>query len=234
MRILPVLDMWLFDEVLYIRHSFSSLTPNRTLNSLYVNPLLDILERQNAISASHPKLDNPSKGVFNAAPKQTLILLIDYKTSGKSLHSYVLKQLDPLRQKGYLTRFNGTTVVEGPITIVVTGNAPFDLLMQNSTYRDVFDAPLDHMVVNTDDPIEGPCIDSQDNTREELPPNSYSACIGAATSVLPFRSAPTAVALSDTDQGQGLSGGAPLDPAVYSPQNSYYASVSFSKSIGFP
>lgn len=228
-------DVWLFEEELYVGHSLSSLTPNRTLRKLYIHPLLDILDKQNPISTFHPKVDSPPNGVFDVAPAQTLILLIDYKTSGKPLHPYVLQQLEPLRQKGYLTHFNGTDVVEGPVTIVATGNAPFDLLMQNSTYRDVFfDAPLDQMVENSDGSIPDPHIDSLDRTREDLPANPYSPYIEAATSVLPLPSAPTAVALSDADQGQGHSGGAPLDPAVYSPQNSYYASVSFSKSIGFP
>jgi len=228
-------DVWLFDEELYVGHSLSSLTPNRTLNNLYLNPILDILEKQNPNSAFHPNPDTPRNGVFDVAPTQTLILLIDYKTSGKPLHPFVLKQLQPLREKNYLTHFNGTDVVEGPITIVATGNAPFDLLMQNATYRDVFfDAPLDQMADKTDGSIASPHVDPLDSTREDLPANPYSPYIESATTDLPLPSAPTAVAFSDTDQGQGHSGGAPLDPAVYSPQNSYYASVSFSKSIGFP
>ena len=228
-------DVWLFDEELYVGHSLSSLTHNRTLNNLYLNPILDILEKQNPNSAFHPNPDTPRNGVFDVAPTQTLILLIDYKTSGKPLHPFVLKQLQPLREKKYLTHFNGTDVVEGPITIVATGNAPFDLLMQNATYRDVFfDAPLDQMADKTDGSIASPHVDPLDSTREDLPANPYSPYIESATTDLPLPSAPTAVAFSDTDQGQGHSGGAPLDPAVYSPQNSYYASVSFSKSIGFP
>lgn len=228
-------DVWLFDEELYVGHSLSSLTASRTLKSLYVNPLLEILEKQNPVSAFHPKVDSPPAGVFDMAPSQTLILLIDYKTSGRALHPYVLQQLEPLRQKGYLTHFNGTDVVEGPITIVATGNAPFNLLMENTTYRDVFfDAPLDQMEDKSDGSITGPYIDSLDSIRDDLPANPYSPYIEAATLVNPLPSAPTSIAYSDSDQGQGHSGGAPLNPSVYSPSNSYYASVSFSRSIGFP
>lgn len=127
-------------------------------------------------------------------------------------------------------------MVEGPITIVATGNAPFDLLLQNSTYRDVFfDAPLDLMVDESDGSIPAMNVDPFDTARVDLPANPYSPYIEASTSVLPaLPSAPTAFALSDTNNGQVHSGGAPLDPAVYSPSNSYYASASFSKSIGFP
>lgn len=73
-------DVWLFDEELYVGHSLSSLTPNRTLNSLYINPLLDILEKQNSISQFHPTSDTRPNGVFDTAPSQTLILLIDVST----------------------------------------------------------------------------------------------------------------------------------------------------------
>ena len=35
-------------------------------------------------------------------------------------------------------------VIPGPLTIVATGDAPFDLIRANDTYRDIFfDAPLD-------------------------------------------------------------------------------------------
>ena len=39
-------DVWLFDQELYIGHSTSSLTRNRTLKALYVDPLMEILAKQ--------------------------------------------------------------------------------------------------------------------------------------------------------------------------------------------
>jgi hypothetical protein len=152
---------------------------------------------------------------LTSPPLRSLNLLIDYKTSGVPLHPYVPQQLQPFRWRGYMTHFNGTDVVEEPITIVATGNAPFDLLLQNSTYRDVFfDAPLDQMAYKSEGSISSPYIDSLDSTRDDLPANPYSPYIEAATSIRPLPSAPTAVAFSDADQGQGHSGGAPLDSAV--------------------
>jgi hypothetical protein len=70
-------------------------------------------------------------------------LLVDFKTSGPALFPVVSSQLNTLRTKGYLTTFNGTHTLPGPITVVATGNAPFNLLTHNTTSRDIFfDAPL--------------------------------------------------------------------------------------------
>ncbi len=139
-------DVWLVDNNLYIGHSKSSLTSNRTLKSLYINPLLEILAKQNPTTKFHPDRDSPPNGVFDTELSQTLIFLIDFKTDGHSLWPFVYAQLEPLRQAGYLTTFDGSSVTERPVTVVGTGNAPFDLMTSNSTYRDIFfDVPLDIM-----------------------------------------------------------------------------------------
>ena len=198
--------MWLYDEDLYVGHNAAALTRERTLESLYINPLLDILDKQNPTHEFHPDLDAPRNGVFDTKPKQNLVLLIDFKGNGEEAWPYVYKQLDPLRQKKYLTYFNGTAVVEGPIIVVATGNAPFHRVVENSTYRDIFfDAPLDIMT-----------------KASPSPDPSEPASLDAA-------------AMNAGNGGQGHSGAAPRDPSAYSLHNSYYASVSLKRSVlGFP
>ncbi|KAL4871047.1 hypothetical protein BDV12DRAFT_194689 [Aspergillus spectabilis] len=150
-------DVWLFDDELFVGHSRSSLTPSRTLQSMYIDPLMKILRRQNPITHLHPKRDLRRNGVFDTDPSQTLILLVDFKTDGEETWDEVVAQLAPLRESGYLTYYNGTGIVEGPITVVGTGNAPFNLIAANTTHRDIFfDAPLDRLVDNVDriDPSE--------------------------------------------------------------------------------
>ncbi|KKK23558.1 hypothetical protein AOCH_004141 [Aspergillus ochraceoroseus] len=195
-------DVWLFDNELYVGHTTSSLTPSRTLKSLYIDPLMEILARQNPITPFHPTLDHPPNGVFDTDPSQSLILLIDFKTDGEETWEYVYAQLAPFRERGYLTYFDGTGIVNGPITVVGTGNAPFNLVTANNTYRDIFfDAPLDLMADETDNR-------DADAAHEERGDNA----------------------------GQGLSGLSPgdLESTTFNMTNSYYASVSFKKSIGFP
>jgi hypothetical protein len=77
-------------------------------------------------------------------------LLVDFKTSGPALYPIVSAQLSALREKRYLTTFNGTHTLPGPITVVATGNAPFNLLTHNTTSRDIFfDAPLASLSSNS-------------------------------------------------------------------------------------
>jgi len=202
-------DVWLFEEDLFVGHITSSLTPQRTLRSLYIDPLVKILDKQNPITEFHPQLNVPRNGVFDTNPKQSLVLLIDFKNDGDAIWPYVQAQLSPLREKHYLTYFNGTNIVEGPITVVVTGNAPFNRVVENPHYRDMFfDAPLDIM----GDVLPSDAEEAQEHHLTDL---SYSPDHNATTS----------------NGGQGHSGAAPLNPYVYSRANSYYASVSFKSSI---
>ncbi|KAI1455238.1 PLC-like phosphodiesterase [Annulohypoxylon moriforme] len=138
-------DVWLFDDdpELYVGHDTAALTPNRTFQSLYVNPLVDLLNRTNPQTKFY---NDTRRGVFDYDPEQTVILLVDFKTDGTELWPHVLTQLEPLRSRGWLTYFEDGVVNKRQITVVGTGNTPFDLVVKNSTYRDVFfDAPLADM-----------------------------------------------------------------------------------------
>ncbi|KAJ4290211.1 Altered inheritance of mitochondria protein 6 [Kalmusia sp. IMI 367209] len=142
-------DVWLFDSELFVGHSTRDLTADRTFRSMYVDPLVRILDQRNLINRPFETSPPPSKsGVFEADPNQTLVLLVDFKNDGHAIYPFVSEQLEPLRKKGYLSYYDGKALVSGPITIVATGNAPFDLVTANTTTRrDIFfDAPLDHLV----------------------------------------------------------------------------------------
>ena len=213
-------DVWLYDNELYVGHTTSSLTPQRTLRNLYINPLLDVLHKQNPITSFHPHPEKRLQGVYDTDPEQTLVLLIDFKTSGHALWPVVYSQLEPLREKGYMSYYNGKSIVEGPITVVATGNAPFDLVTANTTYRDIFfDAPLGEMAKPSGISIHASSAES----REEYTGKGVTATESAYSHFLPKRS---------SDQGQGKTG--VYETAEYDPTNSYYASVSFKKSIGYP
>lgn len=143
-------DTWLKDNELYVGHSENSLTPARTLRNLYIDPLVQILTHQNqAPLISNLTNTSPSTkqyGIFDSDPSLPLKLLIDMKTNGTETYPALLTHLEPLRSRGWLTYFNGSAVIPGLITVVGSGNTPFDLLVSNTTYRDVFfDAPLDQL-----------------------------------------------------------------------------------------
>jgi hypothetical protein len=133
-------DVWEYGNELFVGHSISALNQNRTFRSLYVDPLVEILDRQNPSNQFGSAKNN---GVFDMDAEQTLVLLVDFKTDGKALFPVVQSQIGSLRDKGYLTYFNGKDVIPGPVTVVGTGNIPFDSVIANSSYRDIFfDAPL--------------------------------------------------------------------------------------------
>ncbi|KAL7625365.1 hypothetical protein AAE478_004582 [Parahypoxylon ruwenzoriense] len=138
-------DVWLFDDKpeLYVGHDTAALTPNRTFESLYVNPLVDLLNRTNPQAQFY---NDTRRGVFDYDPEQTVILLVDLKTDGAKTWPHVLNQLEPLRSRDWLTYFKDGVVYQRQVTVVGTGNTPFDLVVENSTYRDAFfDAPLGDM-----------------------------------------------------------------------------------------
>jgi hypothetical protein len=233
-------DIWLIDDELYVGHRRSALTANRTLHTLYLDPLMDLLEKQNPVVKYHPDKDDSIhmsealslNGVFDVDPDQTFILLVDFKTSGPLLWLKLNYELTSLREKGYLSYFNSTAVVRRPITIVATGNAPFELLTKNETYRDIFfDAPLDTLADTSSiwpnpnkeqDPVRG--LQAVKYSKPGDPETRIS------TRTEPEEPGHLHPASPNQDLGQGKPG--TTESSFYDTTNSYYASVSFTHSIG--
>ncbi|KAI9827340.1 MAG: hypothetical protein M1819_006982 [Sarea resinae] len=263
-------DVWAFDDELFVGHNTVSLTRDRTLRALYIDPLVEILDRQNS-PTEFSNTNTTKYGIFDTKPEQTVVLLIDFKNSGEAVWPLVKAQLEPLRSRHYLTYFNGTKVIEGPITVVGTGNAPFDLMTADPNYRDVFfDAPLDQFWEGSqgwpedagDAPGEllfegeGSVEEAQGQGPPALPPpgedghpwgvhrHEYTKESHVPdpngdlddhpdSSNLPDIK-PQKRTKRDNAGGQGRTGTSGVTNAnVYNRQNSYYASVSFRKSIGF-
>ncbi|KAF2500185.1 hypothetical protein BU16DRAFT_452579 [Lophium mytilinum] len=134
-------DVWLQkDNELLVGHAKKALKNQRTLRSLYLDPLTNILTHREVSKASDPSLET---GVFEKDANASLVLLIDFKTNGHDLWPVVLAQLEPMFNSGWLTYFDGKEVHRGPLTVVGTGNTPFEDVIANSTERYVFfDAPL--------------------------------------------------------------------------------------------
>ena len=200
-------DVWLFDDELYVGHNLAALTKNRTFRSLYVNPLVELIDHMNSQTDF---INTTGHGIFDVDPSQTLVLLVDFKTDGHELFPVVEQQLEALRAKDYLTYWDGEKVKSRAVTVVGTGNTPFDLVVRNTTYRDIFfDAPLDKMWEASRDQTS-----LQHNREEDID----------------LSKAPS----SGSHSGQGNTGtGAALSSAAFNSTNSYYASVSFGHTVGF-
>ncbi|KAK5118883.1 hypothetical protein LTR62_000093 [Meristemomyces frigidus] len=209
-------DVWLLDdEELYVGHNLASLTKNRTFTSLYVNPLVELLDHMNQNTSFS---NTTGHGVFDVDPSQTLVLLVDFKTDGHDLFPVVEKQLEALREKEYLSYWDGATRHSRAITVVGTGNTPFDLLVKNTTYRDIFfDAPLEKLWQETP-PLQHEDTGYKPPLNPDLPPTTI----------------PQPTTDDMTPRAQGQTGTTPSLPAsTFNQSNSHYASVSFTSTIGF-
>ncbi|KAJ5757554.1 altered inheritance of mitochondria protein 6 [Penicillium nucicola] len=139
-------DVWLDGNNLLVGHRKHSLSSDRTLKTLYVNPLEKILSNLNMNSST-----NASIGIFELDPTATVTLLIDIKTDGNATWPILLSQLAPLHHGGWLTRWNDTskTLTRGPITVVGTGNTLFDHVVADEDRYVFFDAPLKEISQNS-------------------------------------------------------------------------------------
>ncbi|KAF2496756.1 hypothetical protein BU16DRAFT_525894 [Lophium mytilinum] len=155
-------DVWLINGTLFVGHEESALTEARTLDSLYIQPILDTLHRQNPVTKFAP---SPTKhGVFDTSSGQTLYFFVDVKTSGPETWPAVLSALSPLQEAGYLTTYDGTNITPGAVTVIGTGNTPLDLIQSaNPTPKNprfaFYDAPLPYLattfsnITTADSPI---------------------------------------------------------------------------------
>ncbi|KAJ9148828.1 Altered inheritance of mitochondria protein 6 [Coniochaeta hoffmannii] len=137
-------DVWLINDVLYVGHEPSALSQNRTLDSLYIQPLLSVLTSLNPQPPKAPfAVPGLKNGVYDTASSQTLYLWIDVKTDGASSWPRVVAALEPLRRAGYLTTVvNGSTVRAGQVTVIGTGNTPLNLVQPVQTRDYFWDAPI--------------------------------------------------------------------------------------------
>ena len=127
-------------NIIQVGHEPSALIKSRTLESLYINPILDTLRRMNPESPFLP--DGSSNGVFDTASFQTLYFFIDFKTAADELWPAVLQALEPLRNGSWLSTFDGKSFIERPVTVIGTGNTELSDVREYLP-RDVFlDAPL--------------------------------------------------------------------------------------------
>lgn len=125
-------------------HDESSLTESRTLESLYINPMLEVLQSMNPTT---PFVTSPTKnGVWDTEPAKPLYFFIDLKTSGHETFQAVIDALSPLREKEYLTTVKDSRkLTYGPITVIGTGGTPFDMVAPVADRDYFFDAPLESL-----------------------------------------------------------------------------------------
>ncbi|MGP4001063.1 phosphatidylinositol-specific phospholipase C/glycerophosphodiester phosphodiesterase family protein [Streptomyces sp. 8N706] len=99
-------DIWLVGGKLLVGHDIGDLTPDRTLESLYLDPLLDrVTANRGYVYSGHPV---------------SLQLLIDLKNDGEATYRELHRRLRPYRS--ILSTATGGTVRTGAVTPVISGD----------------------------------------------------------------------------------------------------------------
>ncbi|MCW7944004.1 hypothetical protein AAW14_18655 [Streptomyces hygroscopicus] len=115
-------DIYLVGDQLLVAHDPVELDPRRTLESLYLDPLADL------IRANH--------GVVYRGWRRPVQLLIDIKTEGSSTYLELDRHLR--RHRHLFTTYAHGCVYPGPLTAVVSGDRAARVPMEAQTVRHAF------------------------------------------------------------------------------------------------
>ena len=124
-------DIFLVDGALLVAHDRNKCTPERTLEALYLKPLWTRFQAQGSV---YPQ----------AAP---FTLLIDIKADGEVLYPILDRQL--AAYDAMLTHFTDDTTAEGAVTVIISGDRPFDTLLKSNPRR----AGIDGRLSDLDGPL---------------------------------------------------------------------------------
>ncbi|MBA3748672.1 MAG: hypothetical protein H0W96_14440 [Solirubrobacterales bacterium] len=127
-------DVWLVDGELLVAHDREDVQSGRTLKSLYLRPLREIVKR--------------NRGSVQPGDPDTFTLLIDIKSDAVATYLALHKQLRRYRQ--ILTRFSPSGIDEGAVTAIVSGNRPAELMQGQRVRYAGYDGRLSDLGVRTD------------------------------------------------------------------------------------
>jgi hypothetical protein len=116
-------DIYLVDGKLLVAHSRLELNPDKTLEKLYLDPLLKRVR-------THSKVGSKKPSVYPGGLPFTL--LIDFKTNGAEIYARLQEILPHYREM--LTRVENGTLSDGAVTIVISGDRPREQIA-SSTIR---------------------------------------------------------------------------------------------------
>ena len=101
-------DVWLVDGELLVAHDLEDDKPGVTLESLYLDPLQDLVRGQG--HSVYPSWDG------------SLQLLIDIKSEGEATYAAIEQEL--AEHRDVMSRYSNGTTKTGPVTAVISGNRP--------------------------------------------------------------------------------------------------------------
>ena len=118
-------DVFLRDGALLVGHDEWMLHPSRTLESLYLDPLLERVR---------------SHGGTVHGDGRTFLLLVDIKQQGEPVYARLREALEQRREM--LTRFSAETIEAGAVTVVLSGDRPTAVVAREATRLVAIDGRL--------------------------------------------------------------------------------------------
>ena len=119
-------DIHLVEGKLLVAHDLEKVRPERTLEALYLDPLLARCRANDGPvfpGLKDPKLRRP---LAASAPDVEFTLLIDLKSDGAATYAVLGETLR--RYSSILTKFTPTNTQTGPVTVILSGNRPTGLV----------------------------------------------------------------------------------------------------------
>ncbi|KAI0319381.1 hypothetical protein OF83DRAFT_1170269 [Amylostereum chailletii] len=150
-------DVWLVNGTLFVGHELAALTPNRTFDNLYIQPILSLINAQNPKTPFTVNQTVPN-GVFDTSNTTPLHLFVDMKTDGNETFPFVIQALEPLRSAGYLTTSSNDNITRSAVTAIGTGNTPLDAVKALEPRDFFFDGPLATLNDTSSNTTWGPSI----------------------------------------------------------------------------
>jgi len=121
-------DIYLVDGQLLVGHDRRDLKPERTLQSLYLEPL----KKQVEVNGGRVYRDGP-----------TVTLLIDIKTEAEPTYAALRAVLK--KYAGILTVFHADKTEAGAVSVIVSGNRPRKTLAEETTRYAAYDGRLEDL-----------------------------------------------------------------------------------------
>ncbi len=118
-------DVWLVDGQLLVAHDRGKVKPGRTLQALYLDPLLARVKQNGG-------------RVYAGGP--SLTLLVDVKSDAKDTWLALRMALRPYEP--ILTRFGRDGIETGAVTVIISGNRARDLMASDTNRLAAYDGRL--------------------------------------------------------------------------------------------
>ncbi|KAJ5758536.1 hypothetical protein N7520_005692 [Penicillium odoratum] len=124
-------DIWLHDQDLQMGPLGSEAKEENDLQ-LRIDSLFARLQRRDLSDPSQTPLDTVTPETIESIPTESFFLVLDAHSPLQEVLRSLHPRLESLRQRGYLTTWDGVQLIPGRITVIVTGEAIPECVAESS------------------------------------------------------------------------------------------------------